>query len=57
MRATTVLSGCVAVGLLACTSESGPTQPEAGGNPAPAGLSLAAASNTWTEKNPHNFAP
>jgi N-acetylneuraminic acid mutarotase len=56
MRATTVLSASVAVALLACTSEDGPTQPEAGGNPASAALSVE-ASNTWTEKAPHNFAP
>jgi N-acetylneuraminic acid mutarotase len=57
MRATTVLSACVAVALLACTSEDGPTEPEAGANPALAAPSVAAASNTWTPRAPHNFAP
>jgi len=52
MRATTVLSAGVTAALLACTSEDGPTQPEAGGNPAPAASSAAAASNTWTAKAP-----
>ncbi len=51
MRATTGLSVCVSAALLACTSENGPTQPEAGGNPA-AASSAAAASNTWTAKAP-----
>jgi N-acetylneuraminic acid mutarotase len=52
MRATTVLSACLTVALLACTSEDGPTQPEADENLPAAALSLAAASNTWTSKAP-----
>jgi N-acetylneuraminic acid mutarotase len=52
MRATTALSACLTVALLACTSEDGPTQPEAGGNLVSAAPSLAAARNTWTPKAP-----
>jgi N-acetylneuraminic acid mutarotase len=37
-----------AVALAACGENATPTQPEIGGDPAPAALSLAAASNTWT---------
>jgi hypothetical protein len=57
MRATTVLSACATVALLACTSENGPTEPEASANRALAAPSVAAASNTWTARAPHNFAP
>jgi Kelch motif len=57
MRTTTVLSACASVALLACTYEDGPTEPEAGANPALAAPSVAAASNTWTQRAPHNFAP
>jgi hypothetical protein len=57
MRSSTVLSASLAVAMLACTSEDGPTEPEAGGNPALATSSVAAASNTWTTRAPHNFAP
>jgi hypothetical protein len=57
MRATPALSACVVVALLACTSEDGPTEPEVGADPAPAAPSAAAASNTWTKRASHNFAP
>jgi N-acetylneuraminic acid mutarotase len=52
-----VLSACATVALLACTSENGPTEPEASANRALAAPSVAAASNTWTARAPHNFAP
>jgi Kelch motif len=38
--------------LAACGENTTPTQPEMGGDPAPAALSLAAAPNTWTPKAP-----
>jgi N-acetylneuraminic acid mutarotase len=41
-----------ALALLACGETTTPTQPEMAGNPEPAALSVAAASNTWTEKAP-----
>ena len=57
MRAATPLSACLTIALLACTSEDGPTQPEAGRDPAPPATAVVAASNTWTERGPHPFAP
>jgi N-acetylneuraminic acid mutarotase len=48
MRATTVMPACVAVALLACTSDDGPTQPGLDLNHAHP--SAALASNTWTPK-------
>jgi hypothetical protein len=50
MRSTTVLSGGLALAMLACTSE--PTGPDTPGNPSPAAPSLVLASNTWTLKAP-----
>ena len=50
MRSTPMLSACLTVTLLACTSENGPTQPDADGTLVPAGPSLAAARNTWAPK-------
>src|SRR5687768_649640 len=55
MRTTTVLSACVAVALLACTSENGPTEPEASGTMAPAAPTVAAAVDIWRERGPHPF--
>ena len=55
MRTTTVLSAGVAVALLACTSENGPTEPEASGTMAPADPTVAAAVNIWRERGPHRF--
>ena len=55
MRTTTVLSACSAVALLACTSETGPTQPESSGTMAPADPRLAAAVDIWRERGPHPF--
>jgi hypothetical protein len=52
MRATTALSACLTVTLLACTSEDSPTQPDVARTAAPATVSVAAASNTWTAKAP-----
>jgi hypothetical protein len=50
MRSTTVLSGGLALAMLACTSE--PTGPDTPRNPSPAAPSLVLASNTWTLKAP-----
>jgi N-acetylneuraminic acid mutarotase len=47
-----LLSATMALGILACTSEETPTQPEAAGNQSIATSSLALASNTWTAKAP-----
>ena len=55
MRTTTVLSACATVALLACTSENGPTEPEASGTMAPAAPTVAAAVNIWRERGPHPF--
>jgi N-acetylneuraminic acid mutarotase len=55
MRAITVLSACVAVALLACTSENGPTEPEASGAMTPAAPTVAAAVDIWRERGPHRF--
>ena len=55
MRATTVLSACATVALLACTSENGPTEPEASGTMAPADPTVAAAVDIWRERGPHPF--
>jgi N-acetylneuraminic acid mutarotase len=52
MRSTTVLSGGLALAMLACTSEQTPTAPDASGNQAAAAPSLALASNTWIAKAP-----
>ena len=41
--------------LAACGENVTPTQPEIGGDPAPAVLSLAAAQNTWTAKSTPPF--
>ena len=57
MRTTTVLSACATVALLACTSENGPTEPEASGTMAPADPTVAAAVDIWRQRGPHNFAP
>jgi hypothetical protein len=38
--------------LAACGENATPTQPEMGGDPAPAAMSLAATPNTWTPKAP-----
>jgi hypothetical protein len=50
MRSTTVLSGGLALAMLACTSE--PTGPDTPEDSSPAVPSLALASNTWTLKAP-----
>jgi N-acetylneuraminic acid mutarotase len=55
MQATTVLSACATIGLLACASENGPTEPEANGAMGPADPTLAAAVNVWRERGPHPF--
>jgi N-acetylneuraminic acid mutarotase len=52
-----LLSAALALGIPACTSEPGPTEPVAADNAVPAALSSALASNTWTAKAPHNFSP
>jgi hypothetical protein len=57
MRTTTVLSACAAVALLACTSEDGPTEPEASGTMTPADPTVAAAVDIWRERGPHQFGP
>ncbi len=53
MRTTTVLSACATVALLACTAESGPTEPEASGTMGPAEPTLANAVDIWRERGPH----
>jgi N-acetylneuraminic acid mutarotase len=55
MRTTTVLSACATVALLACTSENGPTEPQASGTMATADPTVAAAVNIWRERGPHPF--
>ncbi len=55
MRTTTVLSACAIVALLACTSENGPTEPEARETMAPAASTVAAAVDVWRERGPHRF--
>lgn len=55
MRTTTVLSACATVALLACTSENGPTEPEARGTMAAAASAVAAAVDIWRERGPHRF--
>ncbi len=55
MRANTVVAAGLAIALLACASEGGPTQPGADGNFVPATASLVAASNSWTPKAPTPF--
>jgi hypothetical protein len=55
MRSTTILSACVAIALLACASEKGPTEPEAGGTMGPADPTMAGAVNIWRERGPHIF--
>ena len=57
MRATTVLSAWATVGLLACGSENGPTEPETSGTLSPADPTLADAVNIWRERGPHIFGP
>ena len=55
MRSTTILSACVAIALLACVSEQGPTDPEAGGTMGPADPTVAAAVDIWRARGPHAF--
>jgi hypothetical protein len=55
MRSTTVLSAGLAIALLACASENGPTEPEASGTMGPADPTLAGAVNIWRERGPHPF--
>jgi N-acetylneuraminic acid mutarotase len=55
MRATTMLSACAMIGLLACDSENGPMEPATSETMAPAGPTLAAAVNIWRERSPHTF--
>jgi hypothetical protein len=55
MRSTTVLSAGVAIALLACASENGPTEPETSGTMGPADPTLAGAVNIWRERGPHPF--
>ena len=55
MRATTALTACATIGLLACASENGPTEPEASGTMGPADPTLADAVNIWRERGPHIF--
>ena len=50
MRTTTVLAACATVALLACASENGPTDPEAGGALVPTASPEAAAVDTWRER-------
>ena len=57
MRTTTALSACATVALLACTSENGPTEPEASGTMAPADPTVAAVVDIWRERAPHTFGP
>ena len=52
MRTTTVLTACATVALLACTSENGPTEPEASGTLVPADPTVAAAVNIWRQRGP-----
>ena len=54
MRATTVLSACTAIGLLACAPGDSPTEPGSVGRLAAAPES-AALSNTWSKRGPHEF--
>src|SRR5215217_5408845 len=49
------LSALSMVALAACGENATPTQPEMAGDPAPAALSLAAASNSWTPTAPPPF--
>jgi N-acetylneuraminic acid mutarotase len=55
MRSITVLSAWAAIGLLACASEDGPTEPASSGAMAPAGPALAGAVNLWRPRTPHQF--
>ena len=55
MRTTTVLSACATIGLLACASENGPTQPAESGTMGSADPTVAAAVNIWRERGPHPF--
>ncbi len=54
MRATTVLSACAAIGLLACAPGDSPTEPGGVGTLA-AAPEPAALSNTWSKRGPHEF--
>jgi hypothetical protein len=49
MRTTTALSACATVAMLACTSENGPTEPEAG-TIVPTVTTEAAVEDTWQER-------
>ncbi len=53
MRSTTLRSACATIGLLACTAETNPTEPEASGTMGPADPTLADAVNIWRERGPH----
>lgn len=55
MRTNAVLSACATLALLACTSENGPTEPEARGAMAPAASTVAATVDIWRERGPHRF--
>ncbi len=53
----TVRSACATVALLACSSENGPTEPEAVGALASADPMVAAAVDIWRGRGPHQFGP
>jgi hypothetical protein len=55
MRTPTVRSAWTTLALLACTSEKGPTEPEASGTMTPADPTVAGAVNIWRERGPHIF--
>jgi hypothetical protein len=55
MRTHIVLSACTTVALLACTSENGPTEPEASGTMASADPMVAGVVDIWRERGPHSF--
>jgi N-acetylneuraminic acid mutarotase len=52
VRLISLLSATMALGMVACTSEETPTQPETAGDQSMATLSPALASNSWTTKAP-----
>ena len=52
VRLISLLSATMALGMVACTSEETPTQPETAGDQSIATSSFALASNSWTAKAP-----
>jgi len=52
VRLISLLSATMALGMVACTSEETPTQPETAGDQSITTSSIALASNSWTAKAP-----